>query len=75
MYMFPNLLKKVSGHLERKSFESIYFLWDIKFRFSKIHKKTPVAESFFNKETLGQVFSYEFCQISKNTFFIEHLWW
>ena len=24
---------------------------------------------FFNKETLGQVFSCEFCEISKNTFF------
>ena len=26
------------------------------------------------KETLAQVFSYEFCEISKNTFFTEHLW-
>ena len=25
-------------------------------------------------KTLGQVFSCEFCEISKNTFFIEHLW-
>ena len=25
------------------------------------------------KETLAQVFSSEFCEISKNTFFIEHL--
>ena len=28
----------------------------------------------FKKETLAQVFSCEFCQISKNTFFTEHLW-
>ena len=27
------------------------------------------------KETLAQVFSYEFCKIFKNTFFIEHLRW
>ena len=27
------------------------------------------------KETLAQVFSCEFCEISKNTYFIEHLWW
>ena len=33
-------------------------------RFCKIHRKTPLA----------QVFSYEFCEISKNTFFIEHFW-
>ena len=26
------------------------------------------------KETLAQVFSREFCEISKNTFFTEHLW-
>ena len=25
--------------------------------------------------TLAQVFSCEFCEISKNTFFIAHLWW
>ena len=26
------------------------------------------------KETLAQVFSCEFCEISQNTFFTEHLW-
>ena len=26
------------------------------------------------KETLAQVFSCEFCEISKNTVFTEHLW-
>ena len=30
---------------------------------------------FIKKETLAQVFSCEFYEISKNTFFIEHLWW
>ena len=35
--------------------------------------------SFFNslfikKETLAQVFSYEVCKISKNTFFTKHIW-
>ena len=49
--------------------------------------KIPVPESLFNKaaglrpatllkkETLTQVFSSEFCEISKSTFFAEHLWW
>ena len=32
-------------------------------------------KKFIKKETLAQVFSYEFCEISKNIFFIEHLWW
>ena len=29
---------------------------------------------FFKKETLAQVLSCEFCEISKITFFTEHLW-
>ena len=33
------------------------------------------ASNFFKKETLAQVFSCEFCQIFKNTFFTEHIWW
>ena len=30
--------------------------------------------NFVKKETLAQVFSREFCEISKNTFFTEHIW-
>ena len=33
----------------------------------------PQACTFIKEETLGQVFSYEFSEISKNTFFTEHL--
>ena len=33
-----------------------------------------VAVHFIKKEPLVQVFSCEFCEISKNTFFTEHLW-
>ena len=48
--------------------------------FLKIHKKTPVPESLFNKvavlrpkkDTLAKVFSCEFCEIFKNTFFTEY---
>ena len=32
------------------------------------------ACNFIKKEALAQVFSCKFCKISKNTFFIEHLW-
>ena len=39
----------------------------------KLHK--GLACNFIKKETLAQVFSCEFCQISKNTFFIERLCW
>ena len=34
----------------------------------------PQAYSFIEKETVVQVFSCEFCEISKNTFFTKHLW-
>ena len=38
-------------------------------------KKTLAqACNFIKLETLAQVFSYEFCEISKDTFFKEHVW-
>ena len=36
--------------------------------------KAVQAWNFIKKETLAQVFSSEFCEVCKNTFFIEHLW-
>ena len=35
----------------------------------------PQACSFIKEESLVLVFSCEFCEISKNTFFIVHLLW
>ena len=43
---------------------------------TKFTSKTPVLVSFLKsikKETLAQLFSCEFCEISKNIFFTEHL--
>ena len=37
-------------------------------------QKKPEACNFIKKDTLAQVLSCEFCEISKNTFFTEHLW-
>ena len=34
----------------------------------------PVPESLIKKETLAEVFCCEFCKISKNIFFKQHLW-
>ena len=34
----------------------------------------PWACNYIKKETLALVLSCEFCKISKNTFFTEHLW-
>ena len=44
--------------------------------FAKLAEKHLCQGLVFNKkETLGQVFFCEFFEISKNTFFTEHLWW
>ena len=54
--------------------------------FPKFIGKHACQSSFFNKvaglrsaillkkETLVQMFSCEFCELSRNTFFTEHLW-
>ena len=53
--------------------------------FAKLRGKHLCQVLFFNKvagpepatllkEALAQVFSSEFCEISRNTFFTEHLW-
>ena len=36
--------------------------------------KVAGACNFIKNEALAQVFSCEFCEISKNTFFTEHVW-
>ena len=42
--------------------------------FQSLFFSVPEACNFIKKETLAEVFSCEFCEISKNTFFTEHLW-
>ena len=37
-------------------------------------KKGLRPATFIKKEALAQMFSCEFCEISKNIFFTEHLW-
>ena len=41
---------------------------------TSINISSTIQEEKRRKETLAQLFSYEFCEISRNTFFIEHLW-
>ena len=40
----------------------------------QIHRRTPQDCNFIKKETLVQVFSCEFCEIFKDTFFTEYFW-
>ena len=42
-------------------------------RVSLLIKLQAVPATLLKKETLAQVFSWEFCVISKNTFFTEHI--
>ena len=67
--------------LHQKQPPEVFFKKRCSSKFHKIHSKTPVPESFsiklqawlpatlLKKETLAQVFSCEFCEIFKNTFF------
>ena len=41
--------------------------------FNKVAGLRPEACNFIEKESLAQLFPCEFCEISKNTFFAEHL--
>ena len=38
------------------------------------NKVVGAACNFIKKESLAQVFSYEFCEIFKSTFLTEHFW-
>ena len=42
-------------------------------RVSFLIKLQVLASNFIKEESLAKVFSCEFCEISKNTFFTEHL--
>ena len=54
--------------LVKKQPPEVFFKKMCSKKFRKIHRKTP------KKETVAQVFSCEFCEISKNAFFTEPLW-
>ena len=43
-------------------------------RCARVSSCRAEACNFIKKETLAQVFSCEFCEISNNTFVTEHLW-
>ena len=64
--------------LLQKQPPEVFYVKKCSEKFRKIHRKTPVPEpqacNFIKKETLAQVFSCEFCETSKSTFFTEHLW-
>ena len=58
----------------RSSRPEVFCKKDVLRNFAKF-TRNYLYQRLFKKETLAQAFSYEFCEISKNTFFIEHHWW
>ena len=51
---------------------SLFANFYLKFE-AHVYRLEPETCNFIKKETLAQVFSRELCEISKNTFFTEHL--
>ena len=60
-------------NFSRSSHQSCSMKKSILRNFTKFKGK-HLCQSLFLIKTLAQVFSCEFCEISKNTFFTEHLW-
>ena len=61
-----SVLRNLAKFKEKHQCHSLFF--------NKVVDLMPEACNFIKKETLAQVFSCEFCEISKSTFFTEHLW-
>ena len=77
-------VKIVDGLKFRSSRPEVFYEKGVLRNFAKFTGKHLAAPAtllkkrlcnFIKKETLAQVFSCEFCEISKNTLFTEHLWW
>ena len=68
LFIFTSYIVKLKLHFLHKKIRSSHDMFYRK-RFSQ-----PEACNFIKKGTLTQVFSCEFCEISKNTFFTEHIW-
>ena len=67
------ICKKKTSTIKKKWIQKRINLLLTEYIFSKKSTK-PEAWNFIKKEALAQLFSCEFSEISKNTFFPEHLW-
>ena len=57
---------EITQHLQENTCARVSFL---------IKLQTLRLATLLKKETLAQVFSCKYCEISKNTLLTEHLWW
>ena len=60
-----DVLKNFAKFTGKHLYQSLFF--------NKVADLRPVT--LLKKKALAQVFSCKFCEILKNTFFTEHLWW
>ena len=74
----PNLQKAIAGSSHQRCSIKKVFLKNSQNSqentSQKIHRTPPETCYFIKKETLAQLFSCEFWEISKNTFFTEYLY-
>ena len=63
VYLETLRIDKISSERLQKNFKKVFRAYSPK-----------KASNFVKKEALAQVFSCEFCEIFKNTFFTEHVW-
>ena len=61
---------QISGFVQKQSSRGALEK-DVLRNFTKFHKTC----NFIKKENMARVFPCEFCEISENTFYIEHLRW
>ena len=69
------MLFKLHGtaeHLQKQPPE-VFYKKVFSEQFFNFHRKTPEGLQLYQKETPTQVFSCEYCEIFKNTYFGEHL--
>ena len=64
-----HIFLRIWSRLRKKSLMGMLFLCSV-----SIYKVAAGACNFIKKEPLAQVFSCEFCKISKTTIFREHIW-
>ena len=74
-YLKCSIKVTISGLKQFLVTESLFKLIKNAFYFTLKAFFRPEVCNFIKKETLAQVFPCESCDISKTTFFIEHLWW
>ena len=79
----PPNVQRISVQISKRRYSrpDVFCKEGVLINFTKFTGKHLCQNLFLNKVVgpqpaqVAQVLSCEFCEISKNTFFIEHLWW